>query len=132
MRISSSFLTTQTPQVATQILYTLTPTPTNPPILMPNSSRPFKANWASSSTSSSNPAAVNPAQMSDIPPEKEYSIFVGDLAPEVGEGDLVKLFLNPPPRPEAEGGPRKGYESTRSAKIMLEPNGISRGYGFLR
>jgi hypothetical protein len=101
--------------------------------MMPNSQRPFKANWASSSTSSTNPAAVNPAQMTDIPPEREYSVFVGDLAPEVGEGDLVSLFLNPPTRPENEGGPRKAFTSTRSAKIMLDPGGGgSRGYGFVR
>jgi len=71
--------------------------------------------------------------MTDIPPEREYSIFVGDLAPEVGEGDLVKLFLDPPTRGEAEGGPRKSFTSTRSAKIMLDPGGGgSRGYGFVR
>lgn len=98
---------------------------------MPSSSRPFRANWAASSTSSTNPEAVNPAFLShDLPPEKEFSIFVGDLAPEVGEGDLVNLFLKPPPN--SDGTPRTGYESTRSAKIMLDPGGGgSRGYGFV-
>lgn len=124
-------LSPQTAHLATRVLHTLTPTTANPPVMMPNSTRPFKANWASSSTSSTNPAAVNPAQMTDIPPEKEFSIFVGDLAPEVGEGDLVRLFLNPPMR--ENGQARHSYTTTRSAKIMLDPTGGgSRGYGFVR
>lgn len=101
---------------------------------MPNSNRPFKLNWASSSTTSTNPGAINPAQATDLPLEKEFSIFVGDLAPEVSEADLVRLFLNPPAKSAAEGGAqRKSYLSTRSAKIMLDPKGGgSRGYGFVR
>ncbi|CED83770.1 FOG: RRM domain [Phaffia rhodozyma] len=128
------FLTFPTGQAASKILQSLTAVPPSSPILMPNSSRPFKANWAASSTTSSNPGAVNPAQATDLPLEKEFSIFVGDLAPEVSEADLVKLFLNPPVRSPATGGePRKSFLSTRSAKIMLDPkNGGSRGYGFVR
>jgi hypothetical protein len=54
----------------------------------------------------------------------EYSIFVGDLAPEVSEADLVSVFLNPPGR--------KSFASARSAKIMNDVGGGSRGYGFVR
>jgi RNA recognition motif-containing protein len=126
-----AFITFPTAHLASRILHTLTPSAANPPIFMPNSARPFKANWASSSTTSSNPNAVNPAMASEGPLEREFSLFVGDLAPEVTEGDLVRLFLNPPPT--AGAGPRKSFTSVRSAKIMLDPKGGgSRGYGFVR
>ncbi|KAI0035164.1 hypothetical protein K488DRAFT_43949, partial [Vararia minispora EC-137] len=67
-------------------------------------------------------SASPPAQ----PISKEYSIFVGDLAPEASNSDLVAVFRNPPKfiRP---------FLSCKSAKIMLDPvTGISRGYGFVR
>ncbi|KAJ7369175.1 hypothetical protein DFH08DRAFT_676707, partial [Mycena albidolilacea] len=55
---------------------------------------------------------------------KEYSIFVGDLAPETSNSDLVAVFRNPFIRP---------FASCKSAKIMLDPvTGVSRGYGFVR
>lgn len=50
----------------------------------------------------------------------EYSIFVGDLGPEVTEFVLVSLFQNK-------------FPSCKSAKIMTDPiTGMSRGYGFVR
>jgi RNA recognition motif-containing protein len=50
----------------------------------------------------------------------EYSIFVGDLGPEVNEFVLVSLFQGK-------------YNSVKSAKIMTDPvSGMSRGYGFVR
>lgn len=50
----------------------------------------------------------------------EFSIFVGDLGPEVNEYVLVSLF-------------QSRYPSCKSAKIMTDPmSGISRGYGFVR
>ncbi|PKX90300.1 RNA-binding domain-containing protein [Aspergillus novofumigatus IBT 16806] len=50
----------------------------------------------------------------------EYSIFVGDLGPEVNEYVLVSLFQN-------------RFPSCKSAKIMTDPiSGMSRGYGFVR
>lgn len=50
----------------------------------------------------------------------EFSIFVGDLGPEVNEYVLVSLFQG-------------RYPSCKSAKIMTDPmSGISRGYGFVR
>ena len=50
----------------------------------------------------------------------EYSIFVGDLGPEVNEYVLVSLFQN-------------RFQSCKSAKIMSDPiSGMSRGYGFVR
>lgn len=50
----------------------------------------------------------------------EFSIFVGDLGPEVTEYVLVALF-------------QARYTSCKSAKIMTDANtGQSRGYGFVR
>lgn len=50
----------------------------------------------------------------------EFSIFVGDLGPEVTEYVLVALF-------------QARYASCKSAKIMTDANtGQSRGYGFVR
>jgi RNA recognition motif-containing protein len=50
----------------------------------------------------------------------EYSIFVGDLGPEVNEYVLVSLF-------------QSRFPSCKSAKIMSDPlSGMSRGYGFVR
>ena len=50
----------------------------------------------------------------------EFSIFVGDLGPEVNEFVLVSLF-------------QSRFPSCKSAKIMTDPiSGMSRGYGFVR
>jgi len=52
-------------------------------------------------------------------PGEEYSIFVGDLTEEVDDYDLYKTF-------------KDRYPSTRGAKVVLETNGESRGFGFVR
>jgi len=52
-------------------------------------------------------------------PGEEYSIFVGDLTEDVDDYDLYKTF-------------RDRYPSTKGAKVVLEPNGDSRGFGFVR
>ncbi|BFZ60583.1 hypothetical protein YB2330_001622 [Saitoella coloradoensis] len=78
--------------------------------LIPNTNRPFKLNWASG------------GGLSDRRDERgpEFSIFVGDLGPEVNEYVLVSLF-------------QSRYASCKSAKIMTDPiSGLSRGYGFVR
>lgn len=50
----------------------------------------------------------------------EFSIFVGDLAPDTSEPELLAVFQN-------------RYQSCRAAKIMTDPvSGLSRGYGFVR
>merc|ERR1711939_1046510 len=77
---------------------------------MPNSNRLFKLNWASG------------GGLADRREERaiEYSIFVGDLGPEVNEYVLVSLF-------------QSRFPSCKSAKIMTDPiSGMSRGYGFVR
>ncbi|KZT70338.1 hypothetical protein DAEQUDRAFT_764783 [Daedalea quercina L-15889] len=110
------------------------------PIVMPNSSKPFSLNWASSVPSASVPPTM-PGQTITLPsgqnPQypKEYSIFVGDLAPEVSNSDLVAVFRNPVLGLRNDREPRfiRPFLSCKSAKIMLDPvTGVSRGYGFVR
>ncbi|TFY83115.1 hypothetical protein EWM64_g894 [Hericium alpestre] len=106
------------------------------PITMPNSSKPFVLSWASStpippSLSPSGPAVQQ--QQQQYP--KEYSIFVGDLAPEASNSDLVAVFRNPVLGLRNDREPKfiRPFLSCKSAKIMLDPvTGISRGYGFVR
>ena len=77
---------------------------------VPNSSRQFKLNWATGG------GLVD--RRDDRGPE--YSIFVGDLGPEVNEYVLVSLF-------------QARFPSCKSAKIMTDAmSGQSRGYGFVR
>ncbi|CAE6422441.1 unnamed protein product [Rhizoctonia solani] len=65
----------------------------------------------------------------------EFSIFVGDLAPETTNADLVAVFRNPLLGLRADREPRviRPFTSCRSAKIMVSPeSGVSKGYGFVR
>ncbi|KAF2857127.1 RNA-binding domain-containing protein [Piedraia hortae CBS 480.64] len=79
--------------------------------VIPNSSRPFKLNWASG-------GGLNDRTRDDRGPE--HSIFVGDLGPEVTEYVLNSVFA-------------AKYPSCKSVKIMTDPlRGTSRGYGFVR
>ncbi|TKY89202.1 hypothetical protein EX895_001733 [Sporisorium graminicola] len=85
--------------------------------------------------------------------EPEFSIFVGDLSPDLREEDLVSQFLQPPAWPhnhpfasalvhaqQTQGIYQPGthigpapFHSTKSAKIMTDPvTGVSKGYGFVR
>ncbi|GJJ07050.1 hypothetical protein Clacol_001249 [Clathrus columnatus] len=121
------------------------------PLLMPNSSRPFNLQWASptqlsqaftlpfpSSTSNSlinNLSLSNNSSLSSQGPQKEYSIFVGDLAPETSNSDLVAVFRNPVLGLRNDREPKfiRPFYSCKSAKIMSDPvTGVSRGYGFVR
>ncbi|CAI7638718.1 unnamed protein product [Penicillium glandicola] len=78
---------------------------------MPNTNRVFKLNWATG-------GGLADRSRDDRGPE--YSIFVGDLGPEVNEYVLVSLF-------------QSRFPSCKSAKIMTDPiSGMSRGYGFVR
>lgn len=106
---------------------------------MPNSNKPFVVNWASSPIPSPatpsylppTPTSANSANQS----QKEYSIFVGDLAPETSNSDLVAVFKNPVLGLRNDRAPKfiRPFASCKSAKIMLDPvTGVSRGYGFVR
>ncbi|KAJ7756147.1 hypothetical protein B0H16DRAFT_1689891, partial [Mycena metata] len=54
---------------------------------------------------------------------KEYSIFVGDLAPETSNSDLVAVFRNPVLGLRNDRAPKfiRPFVSCKSAKIMLDP-----------
>ncbi|KAF9057541.1 hypothetical protein BJ165DRAFT_1334294 [Panaeolus papilionaceus] len=111
------------------------------PITMPNSTKPFVMNWASSMLAASPLATAFPATTTGTQPApaqqypKEYSIFVGDLAPETSNSDLVAVFRNPVLGLRNDREPKfiRPFLSCKSAKIMLDPvTGVSRGYGFVR
>jgi len=72
---------------------------TNPPVR-------FRLNHAGG-------GATRPSQ------DKEYSLWVGDLTPEVDDYTLYKAFA-------------ARYPSIRTAKVILDTSGYSRGYGFVR
>ncbi|KAF9645757.1 RNA-binding domain-containing protein [Thelephora ganbajun] len=135
------FLTFSSQAQAASVLGEITNSPA--PIIMPNSSKPFVFNWASSVPASpptlSLPMTTQIQQSTHQPPPpnftKEYSIFVGDLAPEVSNSDLVAVFRNPVLGLRNDREPRfiRPFLSCKSAKIMLDPvTGVSRGYGFVR
>lgn len=89
--------------------------PAASPLLMPNSSRPFNLQLANlSQLPAANPAAAFVGQpqggggangipgssqssgvAGNVGPQREFSIFVGDLAPETSNSDLVAVFRNP-------------------------------------
>ncbi|KAI0040643.1 hypothetical protein FA95DRAFT_850605 [Auriscalpium vulgare] len=128
------FLTFPTPSHAASVLTQINTAGSGTPITMPNSTKPFLLNWASSTPippSLSPPGAAS--QQQQFP--KEYSIFVGDLAPEASNSDLVAVFRNPVLGLRNDREPKfiRPFLSCKSAKIMLDPvTGVSRGYGFVR
>lgn len=132
------FLTFPTPAHAASVLSQVKSSGQGMPLIMPNSSKPFVMNWASSVTSTP-VSSTFPAAGAYIPSaphyEKEYSIFVGDLAPEASNSDLVAVFRNPVLGLRNDREPKfiRPFLSCKSAKIMLDPvTGVSRGYGFVR
>jgi hypothetical protein len=103
---------------------------------MPNSTRSFSLNWAdripvSQLMQRQASAAVN---FSAPRTQPEYSIFVGDLAPEATNADLVAVFKNPILGLRSDRQPKyvAPFTSCKSAKIMLDSSGVSKGYGFVR
>jgi RNA recognition motif-containing protein len=100
--------------------------------IIPNTSRPFKLEWASVGSQPDRGSELPIPQLlycrcetlTDCPfsnrCRSEFSIFVGGLGPEVDERILVSTF-------------RTRYPSCKSAKIICDPiYGLSRGYGFVR
>lgn len=98
---------------------------------MPNTTRTFRLNWATGGGLSDRgfvpypyPVPLPRSSANQVSSREdrgpEYSIFVGDLGPEVTEYVLVSLF-------------QSRFPSCKSAKIMTDPvTGMSRGYGFVR
>lgn len=133
------FLTFGTPAHAASVLAQFNNSGTGNPITMPNSAKPFVLNWASAVPSVSPVITYSPAAGPATGPlqqyPKEYSIFVGDLAPETSNSDLVAVFRNPVLGLRNDREPKfiRPFLSCKSAKIMLDPvTGVSRGYGFVR
>lgn len=54
-----------------------------------------------------------------MPGEKDFSIWVGDLTSDVDDLQLYRFFSN-------------RYQSIKSAKVVLDATGFSKGYGFIR
>ncbi|XP_044763247.1 tRNA selenocysteine 1-associated protein 1-like [Coccinella septempunctata] len=52
-------------------------------------------------------------------PEREFSIWVGDLSPDVDDYNLYRVFSSK-------------YSTIRTAKVILDNSGYSKGYGFVR
>ena len=134
------FLTFGTPAHAASVLAQISNSGNGNPITMPNSAKPFVLNWASAVPSispvvTSFPPGTGPATGPLQQYPKEYSIFVGDLAPETSNSDLVAVFRNPVLGLRNDREPKfiRPFLSCKSAKIMLDPvTGVSRGYGFVR
>jgi len=53
------------------------------------------------------------------PGERDYSIWVGDLSPEVDDLQMYKFFS-------------ARYQSVKSCKVVMDTTGYSKGYGFIR
>ncbi|KAI0306902.1 hypothetical protein B0F90DRAFT_1813755 [Multifurca ochricompacta] len=128
------FLTFPTPAHAASVLAQINNNGSGTPITMPNSNKPFLLNWASSTPI---PPSLPPPGFTTQQQQhaKEYSIFVGDLAPEASNSDLVAVFRNPVLGLRNDREPKfiRPFLSCKSAKIMLDPvTGVSRGYGFVR
>jgi hypothetical protein len=132
------FLTFSTPAQAATVLAQVNSGGKNSPMTMPNSSKPFVLNWAPAvppSISTPLPSAMTAYSNNSQQYQKEYSIFVGDLAPETSNSDLVAVFRNPVLGLRNDREPKfiRPFLSCKSAKIMLDPlTGVSRGYGFVR
>ncbi|KAF8843118.1 hypothetical protein BDN67DRAFT_1009180 [Paxillus ammoniavirescens] len=130
------FLTFPSPSVAASVLGQVNGGAQ--PVTMPNSNKPFMLNWASSipsAVTSTFPTSGVVASTIQQQYPKEYSIFVGDLAPETSNSDLVAVFRNPVLGLRNDREPKfiRPFLSCKSAKIMLDPvTGVSRGYGFVR
>lgn len=131
------FLTFPTRDQAEHVFSQVNPN-TGGKVTMPNSTRPFNISWAASvpatpMSGSFTPMGASPSGVQQYP--KEYSIFVGDLAPETSNSDLVAVFRNPVLGLRNDREPKfiRPFLSCKSAKIMLDPvTGVSRGYGFVR
>ncbi|GLB34219.1 putative RNA recognition motif contatinign protein [Lyophyllum shimeji] len=134
------YLTFPTAAQAASVLAQINGGGNGSPVTMPNSSKPFVLNWASAvptNTPAANafPQNAGPAAGAVQQYPKEYSIFVGDLAPETSNSDLVAVFRNPVLGLRNDREPKfiRPFLSCKSAKIMLDPvTGVSRGYGFVR
>ena len=108
------------------------------PSISPQPAGPAGLGTRLSTPLNSGDAGIPPQSLSHPHSQRggEYSIFVGDLAPDVTHADIIAVFRDPTKglRPD-RGPPRKikPFISCKTAKIMVDPStGLSRGYGFIR
>jgi len=92
------FLEFESEQIAQQVLTTLNLKQ------WPGTDKLIKLNWASASSRGT---------------REEYSVYVGDLSPEVDDNALFKFFAT-------------RLTSCKSAKVVTEQGGGSKGFGFVR
>jgi RNA recognition motif-containing protein len=84
---------------------------------IPKTNRYFKLNW---SAVGSGPASMPVSFKTDNGTAAEYSVFVGDLAMDVRDHQLLQVF-------------QKKYVSVRSAKVVMDPGtNQSKQYGFVK
>ncbi|CAK0784061.1 hypothetical protein CVIRNUC_007264 [Coccomyxa viridis] len=95
------FVEFATHEAAEQVLRTFNGCP------IPNTDQIFRLNWAAFG-------------VGKVTTDSDYSVFVGDLAPDVTDYALQENF-------------RHFFASVRSAKVITDPlTGRSKGYGFVR
>ena len=129
-------LTFSTPAHAASVLAQIG-TKSNQSLTVPNSTKP---NWSPSVLAAPpvpSPPITNPVSLQQQRQQhhQEYSIFVGDLAPETSNYDLVAVFRNPVLGLRNDRAPKsiRPFLSCKSAQVMLDPlTRVSRGYGFVR
>ncbi|KPJ14753.1 tRNA selenocysteine 1-associated protein 1 [Papilio machaon] len=56
---------------------------------------------------------------SNLQQEREFSVWVGDLSPDVDDYSLYRVFASK-------------YSSIKTAKVILDGTGYTKGYGFVR
>ncbi|KAK6972039.1 hypothetical protein R3P38DRAFT_3136982, partial [Favolaschia claudopus] len=85
---------------------------------MPNSARTWALNWAQRESASGHTTT----SMAQIWTRMEYSVFVGDLAPETSNSDLVAVFRNPVLGLRNDRAPRfvLPFVSCKSATIVTD------------
>jgi len=89
------------------------------PITQHPSGKVFRLNWATHGLSGGKGTGGTAGGIPDhnVP---EFSLFVGDLAQDVTDYQLMMAF-------------RQHYQSVRSAKVVFDPvTGMSKGYGFVK
>jgi hypothetical protein len=105
--------------------------PSGQPVLLPNSNHPVKLDWLGSNVA----RASMGQEPGPIDNAIEYSIFVGDIAADVTNADLMNVFRNPNLGLRGDFPPRliAPFLSCCNAKVMVDSvTGISKGYGFVR
>eukprot|EP00276_Gloeochaete_wittrockiana_P007558 CAMPEP_0184646120 /NCGR_PEP_ID=MMETSP0308-20130426/2759_1 /TAXON_ID=38269 /ORGANISM="Gloeochaete witrockiana, Strain SAG 46.84" /LENGTH=212 /DNA_ID=CAMNT_0027075819 /DNA_START=45 /DNA_END=680 /DNA_ORIENTATION=+ len=85
---------------------------------IPGAGKIFRLNWASFGVNEKGPFATG--SIGSAVSTQEYSIFVGDLAPDVTDYLLQSTFSG-------------RYKTVKGARVVIDPHsGASRGYGFVR